>query len=68
MTPVDLLSRFRGCPVLVVGDLMLDEFVWGSVARIAPDVRLEIGRSVQAVLAPGRIHLFDRESGQRIIH
>ncbi len=38
------------------------------VARVAPDVRLEIGRSVQAVLAPARIHLFDRESGQRIIH
>ncbi len=38
------------------------------VARVAPDVRLEIGQAVQAVLAAGRIHLFDRESGQRIIH
>jgi multiple sugar transport system ATP-binding protein len=38
------------------------------VARVAPDFRLEIGQAVQATLAPGRIHLFDREGGQRIIH
>jgi len=38
------------------------------VARVAPDVRLEIGQSVQATLAPGRVHLFDREGGHRIIH
>ena len=38
------------------------------VARVAPDVRLEIGQAVQATLTPGRIHLFDRERGQRIIH
>ena len=37
MTPADLLPRFRGCPVLVVGDLMLDEFVWGTVTRVSPD-------------------------------
>ncbi len=38
------------------------------VARVAPDVRLQIGQAVQATLAPGRVHLFDREGGQRIIH
>ena len=38
------------------------------VARVAPDVRLEIGQSVHAVLTPGRVHLFDRELGGRIIH
>jgi ABC-type sugar transport system ATPase subunit len=37
------------------------------VARVAPDVRLEIGQAVQASLAPGRIHLFDREGGLRIV-
>jgi multiple sugar transport system ATP-binding protein len=37
------------------------------VARVAPDVQLEIGQSVQATMAPGRVHLFDREGGQRII-
>ena len=38
------------------------------VARVAPDVRLEIGQTVHAVLTPGRVHLFDRELGGRIIH
>ena len=38
------------------------------VARVAPDVRLEIGQTVHATLAPGRVHLFDRELGGRIIH
>jgi ABC-type sugar transport system ATPase subunit len=38
------------------------------VARVAPDVRLEIGQTVEASIAPGRIHVFDREGGQRIIH
>ncbi len=42
MNPLDLLSRFRGCPVLVVGDLMLDEFVWGSVTRISPEAPVPV--------------------------
>ena len=37
------------------------------VARVAPDAGLRIGESVQASLTPGRIHLFEREGGQRII-
>ena len=42
MSAVELLPRFRGCPVLVVGDLMLDEFVWGSVARISPEAPVPV--------------------------
>jgi ABC-type sugar transport system ATPase subunit len=38
------------------------------VARVAPDVKLQIGQAVRAMPAPGRIHLFDREGGGRIIH
>jgi multiple sugar transport system ATP-binding protein len=38
------------------------------VARVAPEVKLEIGQSVRATLVPGRVHLFDREGGGRIIH
>ncbi|MGL6095215.1 MAG: bifunctional heptose 7-phosphate kinase/heptose 1-phosphate adenyltransferase, partial [Fimbriiglobus sp.] len=38
----DPLSRFRGCPVLVVGDLMLDEFVWGQVSRISPEAPVPV--------------------------
>lgn len=38
------------------------------VARVAPDAHLGIGQSVHVTLAPGRIHMFDRERGQRIVH
>ena len=37
------------------------------VARVAPDAGLQLGQNVQAELLPGRIHLFDRELGERII-
>jgi multiple sugar transport system ATP-binding protein len=37
------------------------------VARVAPDVGLGIGEAVQASIRPGRVHLFDRVGGQRII-
>lgn len=48
----DLLPRFRGCPVLVAGDLMLDEFVRGAVTRISPEAPVPVvevqGRSAVA--------------------
>src|SRR4051812_45932056 len=39
---MDLLNRFPGCPVLVVGDLMLDEFLWGHVSRISPEAPVPV--------------------------
>lgn len=38
----DLLARFRDWPVLVVGDLMLDEFIWGNVSRISPEAPVPV--------------------------
>ena len=38
------------------------------VARVAPDAGLQIGQQVKAEMLPGRIHLFERERGERIIH
>jgi rfaE bifunctional protein kinase chain/domain len=35
-------SRFDQCRVLVVGDLMLDEYVWGSVERISPEAPVPV--------------------------
>ena len=33
----DILDRIRDCRVVVLGDVMLDEFVWGDVTRISPE-------------------------------
>ena len=37
-----LLSRFPKARVLVIGDLMLDEFVWGKVSRISPEAPVPV--------------------------
>lgn len=38
----DLLQRFAQLNVLVAGDLMLDEFVWGNVSRISPEAPVPV--------------------------
>lgn len=36
------IAQFRRARVLVVGDLMLDEFVWGKVTRISPEAPVPV--------------------------
>ncbi|MFH1189430.1 MAG: D-glycero-beta-D-manno-heptose-7-phosphate kinase [Candidatus Omnitrophota bacterium] len=36
------ISEFRKTRVLVIGDLMLDEFVWGEVTRISPEAPVPV--------------------------
>ncbi len=36
------ISLFDGCRVLVAGDLMLDEYVWGKVDRISPEAPVQV--------------------------
>src|SRR5262252_680618 len=38
----DILHRAQDVRVLVAGDLMLDEFVWGNVVRISPEAPVPI--------------------------
>ncbi|MDM7996654.1 MAG: D-glycero-beta-D-manno-heptose-7-phosphate kinase [Acidobacteriota bacterium] len=43
--PEDLIRsirNFRGKRILVVGDLMLDRFIWGSVSRISPEAPVPV--------------------------
>src|SRR3954466_10703479 len=37
-----ILDRANSKRILVVGDLMLDEFVWGKVARISPEAPVPV--------------------------
>jgi D-beta-D-heptose 7-phosphate kinase/D-beta-D-heptose 1-phosphate adenosyltransferase len=47
-----LLERFRSLRVLVVGDLLLDEYRFGDVARVSPEAPVPVVRvqSVRSVL------------------
>jgi D-beta-D-heptose 7-phosphate kinase/D-beta-D-heptose 1-phosphate adenosyltransferase len=40
--PVDTIARFANQRVLVIGDLMLDEFLWGKVSRISPEAPVPV--------------------------
>ena len=50
---MNLLSRFRGSRLLVVGDLMLDRFLWGEVERISPEAPVPIVRVTSESLRLG---------------
>jgi len=36
------ISKFDQCRMLVAGDLMIDEYVWGKVERISPEAPVQI--------------------------
>jgi D-glycero-beta-D-manno-heptose-7-phosphate kinase len=38
----EIVRRLRECSVVVLGDLMLDEFVWGEVTRISPEAPVPV--------------------------
>src|SRR3990167_7887606 len=37
-----VISNFNKAKVLVVGDLILDEFIWGKVSRISPEAPVPV--------------------------
>ncbi|OIP36548.1 hypothetical protein AUJ95_09300 [Candidatus Desantisbacteria bacterium CG2_30_40_21] len=48
-----IISRFNDASVLVVGDLMLDEFVWGKVSRISPEAPVPVVDVTLITFSPG---------------
>jgi len=38
----DLLNRIKGRRILVVGDIMLDHYVWGDASRISPEAPVPV--------------------------
>lgn len=49
----ELIVRFRDQRVLVIGDLMLDEFIWGRVSRISPEAPVPIVEVSEESYFPG---------------
>jgi D-beta-D-heptose 7-phosphate kinase/D-beta-D-heptose 1-phosphate adenosyltransferase len=48
-----IVSRFGKARVLVIGDVMLDEFVWGSVSRISPEAPVPVVWVSKETVMPG---------------
>ena len=49
----DVVNSFENITVLVVGDLMLDRYWWGSVSRISPEAPVPVVRLERSTLAAG---------------
>ena len=48
-----IAAAFSGKRILVVGDLMLDEFIWGKVSRISPEAPVPVVNVVSESYYPG---------------
>jgi D-glycero-beta-D-manno-heptose-7-phosphate kinase len=48
-----LIHEFSTKRVLVIGDLMLDEFVWGRVSRISPEAPVPVVEVIRESYYPG---------------
>ena len=37
-----ILENFKGKKILVIGDIMLDKYIWGDVSRISPEAPVQV--------------------------
>src|SRR5438045_6262735 len=49
----EILSRFPRQRILVVGDVMLDQFLWGKVSRISPEAPVPVVEVQRESYFPG---------------
>ena len=49
----DLVSAFQRGQVLIVGDVMLDEYIWGEVRRISPEAPVPVVEVHRKTYVPG---------------
>lgn len=47
------LAAFRGKRILIVGDVILDEYIWGEVQRLSPEAPVPIVEVRQRTYRPG---------------
>ncbi len=38
----EIMSKFSSSQILVIGDLMIDEYLWGNVDRISPEAPIQV--------------------------
>jgi rfaE bifunctional protein kinase chain/domain len=50
---LELIERFPGTRVLAVGDVMLDEYIWGEVRRVSPEAPVPVVEVRRRSFVPG---------------
>ncbi|MDP2943219.1 MAG: D-glycero-beta-D-manno-heptose-7-phosphate kinase [Candidatus Omnitrophota bacterium] len=48
-----IISKFKDVKILIVGDLILDEFIWGDTSRISPEAPVPVVLVERESLMPG---------------
>lgn len=49
----EIISSFKDKKILVIGDVMLDQFIYGDVSRISPEAPIPVMKKTSELLAPG---------------
>ncbi|MBM3243830.1 MAG: D-glycero-beta-D-manno-heptose-7-phosphate kinase, partial [Candidatus Omnitrophica bacterium] len=49
----DIVKKFHQARILVIGDLILDEYVWGKVERISPEAPVPVVWADKLTHVPG---------------
>jgi len=49
----NIISRFPKAKILVIGDLILDEYIWGNVERISPEAPVPVVWASKRTYIPG---------------
>ena len=50
---IRLIEQFKNKKILVIGDVMLDKYIWGEVSRISPEAPVQIVNVIKESYAPG---------------
>ncbi|MBU4561408.1 D-glycero-beta-D-manno-heptose-7-phosphate kinase [bacterium] len=50
---VEIVNRFDKAKVLVIGDVMMDEYIWGDVSRISPEAPVPVVKVMKETFIPG---------------
>ena len=48
-----ILEQFKNKKILVIGDIMLDKYIWGDVSRISPEAPVQVVNVLKETYAPG---------------
>src|ERR1700733_14127085 len=51
--PVTLLAKLKNIRILVIGDIMLDHYLWGDVHRISPEAPVPVVHAVRDTYTAG---------------
>ena len=53
MNHAKIITHFKNQRILIIGDLMLDRYVWGRVSRISPEAPVQVVNVLKESHSPG---------------